>query len=258
VFPDDTTLKRCSKCGELKPLDQFTKDRTNADGRRTQCKECKHKDENERYQQNAERKREYRQQNAERIRERQREYTAAHRESIRENNNRWRQEHPDQNREHRRRYLEKHREEINEKARLRRPINQAKQSERNRQWKIANPDRVRVNHNRRRARKRDLADTFTASDWSIALRHFGNACAACGQGLMFYSHQDHWIPITSEDCPGTVPHNMVPLCSTCNISKHDTMPAEWLTKKFGLRKGRSILRRIEAFLNSRKPAEGAA
>lgn len=33
-------LKRCSKCGVDKPLDQFGKDRRNSDGRRGHCKAC--------------------------------------------------------------------------------------------------------------------------------------------------------------------------------------------------------------------------
>jgi len=34
-------MKTCNKCGNTKPIDQFSKDRTKVDGLRTQCKECK-------------------------------------------------------------------------------------------------------------------------------------------------------------------------------------------------------------------------
>ena len=33
-------LKKCSRCGKLKPLDEFQKDRTHSDGRKSSCKEC--------------------------------------------------------------------------------------------------------------------------------------------------------------------------------------------------------------------------
>src|SRR6185437_8982837 len=33
-------MKRCSKCGELKPLDAFYKQSTGRDGRRADCKDC--------------------------------------------------------------------------------------------------------------------------------------------------------------------------------------------------------------------------
>lgn len=32
--------KKCSKCGEVKPLDEFCKDRWNKDGRKSNCREC--------------------------------------------------------------------------------------------------------------------------------------------------------------------------------------------------------------------------
>lgn len=34
-------MKTCTKCGNTKPVDQFSKDRTKVDGLRTQCKQCK-------------------------------------------------------------------------------------------------------------------------------------------------------------------------------------------------------------------------
>lgn len=34
------THKRCSKCGNVKPMDEFRVDLCTTDGRKTQCKEC--------------------------------------------------------------------------------------------------------------------------------------------------------------------------------------------------------------------------
>jgi len=36
-------MKRCTACGELKPLDHFPKQRTSKGGRRNQCKPCRNK-----------------------------------------------------------------------------------------------------------------------------------------------------------------------------------------------------------------------
>lgn len=33
-------MKKCSKCEQLKPYDEFTNDRHNKDGKRSSCKEC--------------------------------------------------------------------------------------------------------------------------------------------------------------------------------------------------------------------------
>ena len=37
----DATMKRCTKCGETKPLDQFSYDKRHSDGRQSECKVCK-------------------------------------------------------------------------------------------------------------------------------------------------------------------------------------------------------------------------
>lgn len=86
-------LKTCSKCKQVKPLDDFSRDRTRSDGRRTRCRDCErayareYRQKNtekvrayrrERYQKNAEKERayarEYHQKNAEKKRAYDREY----------------------------------------------------------------------------------------------------------------------------------------------------------------------------------------
>jgi hypothetical protein len=65
----------------------------------------------------------------------------------------------------------------------------------------------------------------------------------------------------SPSCPGTVPWNTVPLChgvGGCNNQKNDSDATKWLIGKFGKRKGLAILKRIEAFLDSRKPDQEQA
>jgi hypothetical protein len=124
-------------------------------------------------------------------------------------------------------------------------------------WVSENTVRIRkravIASNRRRARKRALSDNFTASDWQRALDYFNDCCAVCERpmnGLFHAPHADHWIPLSSPDCPGTIPDNMVPLCGGmdgCNQSKNDRPAAEWLASKFGKRKSATILARIEAY-----------
>jgi len=47
-------MKRCSKCGEEKSLDMFSKDKNRSDGLYTYCKECSRKDSKKYYDANAE------------------------------------------------------------------------------------------------------------------------------------------------------------------------------------------------------------
>ena len=40
-----TETKRCSKCGEVKPLEEFRRDRSKKLGRRSRCRECERQSE---------------------------------------------------------------------------------------------------------------------------------------------------------------------------------------------------------------------
>lgn len=93
------------------------------------------------------------------------------------------------------------------------------------------------------ARKRGLPDTFTADDWSRGLAYFKDRCAVCGRKVLYGADlfgsytlaMDHWIPLTSPDCPGTVPWNIVPLChghGGCNNRKRNRNAHEWLMEHF--------------------------
>jgi hypothetical protein len=87
-------------------------------------------------------------------------------------------------------------------------------------------------------RKRRLPDTFTEQDWQRALDYWDHKCAVCGRprGLWHTLAADHWVPLTSPECPGTVPTNIIPLChgeGGCNNSKGKKMPDAWLKQKLG-------------------------
>lgn len=210
-------LKRCNQCGETKPLEEFYSNKDAKDGRRSPCKACE-----------AESDRRYRAENSEERAEYQRLYRAANPEKVAEYQRRYRAENPE------------------------------KIAEGKHRWCAANPDALRANGQRRRARKQGLPDTFTAQDWQRCLDYFNGCCAACGRQLkdLFSTHTaaaDHWIPLNSPDCPGTIPTNMVCLChgkGGCNTSKQDTPAAEWLTEKYGTKKAVQILARIQAYFDS--------
>jgi len=85
-------MKRCSKCGETKPLTEFHKNKRKKDGLRCHCKVCA-----------AEYKRRYRQENKEAIAEYQRQYREDYRETSLEYQRQWREE----NKERLRQYQEK-------------------------------------------------------------------------------------------------------------------------------------------------------
>lgn len=254
--PDSTTLKRCTKCGEEKPREMYCRDKDKRDGLHSQCKTCQR----EYRQRNTDRKREqnrkYYLENTERCLNYQREYYQQNAERRREYNRKYNQENAERISDGKREYYRENVEQIR-KYRQENADNLRDYARKYRQTPRGKASNT-VTSNRRRARKQTLPDTFTATDWQFTLTHFNGCCAACGRqpGFWHTLAADHWIPLNSPDCPGTVAWNIVPLChgnGGCNNQKKSRDAAEWLIEKFGKRKGRAILRRIEAFLDSRKP-----
>jgi hypothetical protein len=122
-------------------------------------------------------------------------------------------------------------------------------------WQKNNPLKVKVRNETRRTRKQSLPATLTAIEWQTCLEYFNHACAVCGNppGLWHTIAMDHWIPLSNPTCPGTTAGNCIPLChgiGGCNNSKHDLMPDDWLIWKYGKRKAKAILDRINNYFRS--------
>jgi hypothetical protein len=81
-------MKRCSKCGELKPLESFYKEKTARDGYRSDCKDCFAARAKDWYSKNREqtiaRVKKWQQENAEHVREYRKRHNAESPERIRE------------------------------------------------------------------------------------------------------------------------------------------------------------------------------
>lgn len=126
-------------------------------------------------------------------------------------------------------------------------------------WYRANPEKVRLMRQKRRTAKRHLPFTFTAEDWQCALGWWRGVCAYCGkpQGLLAHTKlcQDHFIPLAhQETCPGTVPQNILPACMSCNSSKGDSDPIEWLKQAYkegrlGKQTPDALLKRIHEYFD---------
>lgn len=220
-------LKRCKTCGIEKPAtpEYFYRDHTLISGLAPHCKEC--------------------------VKIRQRKYNMSERAISWRNNNRERFN------EYQREYQREHREEIQERQRQRRIDNPEINREKVRLWRKAHPEYDLKKNRKRRAKQYSLPFNFSDADESFAVEYFYGCCAVCGRPLndLFGEHSlamDHWIPLSDPrpDNPGTVAWNMVPLChgiDGCNNSKFNCDPVEWIERKFGKRKARQIIARIEAY-----------
>lgn len=233
MFPS-IPLKKCTKCGIEKPAttEYFHRDKNRPSGLFSHCKQCVRN-----YHQEYDRR--------PNIRIKQREY--AYR----------RLQDPTA--------FARNRQQKTEHARRKRSTAAGKEQDRLHSQHYRNTERgkviKRLNENSRNARKRSLPHQFDIQDWKRALEYFDNCCAVCGRpsGLWHKLVLDHWIPISSPNCPGTIAINIIPLChgiDGCNNSKRNREVSEWLTERFGKRKAKQILGRIEAYFNWLKERDG--
>lgn len=239
-----TPMRRCNVCGAEHPEtpDYFPKGARYKNGLKPQCKAC-----------SRDRIKSWRQNNPEKAAAQRKRGYDKHRDARIAYSQKWYSEHLGERREYDRQ----------------RRINQRPQIKAwQKAWVSKNPDYQREYNHRHietkrvyrrikkaeyRARKHLLPSTLTTADWLTAVSYFNSCCAVCGRQMRdlfgdVQVHADHWIPITKGGA--TTPSNIVPLCGGkdgCNNSKHNREPQEWLIEKFGKRKAREILGRVEAY-----------
>jgi len=210
-------MKTCKKCGIVKPLYEFSANRSTADHLRSCCKECSKKAFREWYLKTtvdyAERRRDFRKNNQskiklalmkwrsshkEEIKKYNLEYKTLHKSKIQESHRQWYKNNPEWNSNWRKKHLER-----------RRKYEQV--------WCKKNSDKRLAMKHRRRALKNNSGGSFTAKEWRDLLNKYGNQCLCChstGSTL----HADHVIPLA---LGGTsYISNIQPLCRTCNLKKH--------------------------------------
>ena len=249
------TTKRCTRCGTDYPatFEFFHKCSKSPDGFTYQCKRCtaayaqkrraEHRDEInarnlEGYYRNREQwsetHRDWLARNAEHVKQYKREYNERNQEQIRESEKRYR----DANRDKRIKGLARWRDR-----------NKQYVSDYNREYSQSARGKATVH--RRLARKHELPDTLTSDDWSRCLDYWHGVCAYCGAQQDFWHviEADHYVPLSSSDCPGTIPENMLPACKACNTSKGHRPPEQWMVDKFGKRKAAQIAARILAYFD---------
>lgn len=236
-------LKRCSQCNEHFPAtsDYFWRDKQSPDGLKTWCKTCARK-----------KQRGYYAKDPERYHEHHRVYYEKNSETIKERVSDW-QKTP-KARKSREKYRKKNKSKLALYFRNHYKENRAKKLRQVKDWQENNPDKRVAIRQRYAARKQSLPNDFTVEDWDFAVNYFDGRCAVCGNPPGFFHHiqADHWIPLSDPDCPGTVPHNIVPLCGGfegCNQQKNASAPQEWLVSKYGAKKARAISNRIQRYFS---------
>lgn len=84
----------------------------------------------------------------------------------------------------------------------------------------------REDKKRRRCTEKGLPADYRVRDWRAAKSDWGGRCAYCGKECE--QTQDHYVPISSKECPGHVAHNIVPACIECNVDKSNKPARAWI------------------------------
>ena len=235
--------KTCTTCGEIKPAttEFFYRQSAKKDGLNPICKSCINR-------QHAE----YREANPDKVKASKIAEYERNKDKYIERAAEWVKNNRARDRELRRKAWVKNKEHIRQQRREREASSLDAIRERKRQYKFANRERTnelaRVNAQKRLARKRGLPDSFTSEEWLRCLSHFGSRCVVCGSDTKL--QMDHWIPLNNEGCPGTIPTNIVCLCSLCNYSKRDRVAIEWLIEKLGNDQAEEISTSVQKYFDS--------
>ena len=227
-----TGTKRCSNCGEDKPLSEFYVVRAKNNRPYSWCIPCVSAKNKERYAKNKEaicaKVHAYYIANREAALIRQRQYwaTTSERQGAvkraayandpgfhRARSRKWSNEHKEQKAEADRKYAKAH-PEIRRAARKR--------------WEEAHPEALvlqkRHKEARRRARYSGTERSLTVEEWRRLLAAFDNRCAYCGAENVALA-QDHVVPLSAGG-PYSIT-NIVPACKSCNSHKGAMPLSEW-------------------------------
>lgn len=221
-----SSSKRCTRCREIKPLDDFHRDKGKKDGRSSYCKECAVENAQIYYRENREkcrkRQREYYKENSEEIRRRSAGYYEAHKgsEEFRlqrsESGRRYREANKDKVKARHKHYHEENYERVLESQRQYRARNSAKLSEKNKQYRAENAGRAREWNRRRRARKAGAGGNFTEQEFYEICARYDFHCLRCGQECDSLT-SDHIVPLSKGGSDNI--SNIQPLCKSCNSAK---------------------------------------
>lgn len=223
---DPIPQKRCCTCGETKPIELFSKNKSSKDGRDKRCKACVAKY----YAANKEavcsHVKAYREANPEVIRQRKKAYREANAEYIRE----WKQAYYAANREEilaeQRENYAANAERIKKRVRGYLAANRDMVLGRKRAWYKAHPNHSRIAWHRRRALIKGNGGTFTRAERDEMEIAQEGRCAYCKRFITLTI--DHIIPLEQRGRHEAA--NICLACAYCNNSKNNRTPEQWTNR----------------------------
>ena len=211
-------FKQCRKCGGVKAVGEFSKDKARKDGLQCQCKTCQ-----------ALVYRQYRQMNPEKERERIRQWREANPEKPRESKRNWREANPEKLREYDRQWYQANTEKSRESKRRRRA--------RKKGIVHAVPSNIEeilfdAQNGYCMYCQRELLNVY----------HLDHIVPLALADLL------------GKDYPGHVPSNLCLTCEHCNMSKNSSLLEDWLARKYPNQMN-DILYRVECHIETMREWE---
>jgi 5-methylcytosine-specific restriction endonuclease McrA len=186
--------KQCTKCGEIKSLEQFYKQKECRDGHRPDCKAC---------------------------------FYLACRARLKpgksaEYNRRYRKRNPNVGRE----YYEKNKLVLIPRMVEYNRRNKEAYLAKMRAWRKANPEKVQVWVRNRRAKLKGSSGSHTLSDIIDLMEAQRGQCVYCRCDIRDSFQVDHIVPVARGGSNDKA--NLQLLCKPCNLDKRDKDPVEYL------------------------------
>lgn len=227
--PNDTTTKRCTDCGEIKPLDAFAKNRTRRDGHTSQCKACRKLYRERTVEARREYQKKYYEEHAEFLREKSRKYHAEHRDQIVAKFRISYREKIEYHKAYHLRHYAANRETILERDRVRRETHPERQRKYQKAYRATEHGKVkhRLSQSKRRGAKSDSVPLNASEIEAIRTAQTDKRgrliCWRCGKPIIGETHLDHWIPLAKggTNDAGNL-HYMHPKCNVSKGAKHPT------------------------------------
>ena len=192
--------KRCARCKQIKPVDNFGKCRSRKDGLQPYCKECI-----------AMVDREYYTKNHERINTRNAKWRKDNPEKAKVSSAKWREENAVHVKVYSKRYYIEHKEEA--------AAYHAK-------LMLESPEKEVLARLHRHARKYNVPGSITIEQLFARWEFYGGRCYICGK---LAEAVDHVIPL-SVGGPNW-PANLRPICAYCNSVKGATWPYDFVAAR---------------------------
>lgn len=205
--PMETIItKKCTKCGEVKPLIDFFNDKKAKDGKTNWCKVC-----------SSEQLKKWRREHEEQRKAQGRRAYYAHREDRIKRVMKWAKENKEKHDKWVNNWHLAHKEkgiEANRKSAKKYPDRQRTKT---RKYRAEHPEWAILQVEKRRARKLAGGGDISAKEWKELKEKYGNKCLCCGRTDVRLT-LDHVIPLSLGGLHNI--ENAQPLCLSCNSQKH--------------------------------------